>query len=83
VTETVGPLSMLAQVVRTREQVIRWLKEKVSYSHGRRKVKVSRLEGQVVLFDRYMNIVYVPRGMPTDRWQFVRGSMIALVQRPP
>jgi hypothetical protein len=82
ITETVGPLSMLTQVIRSREIVTIWLKERVTYSHGKRKVRISKLEAQIVLFDRYMNIVYIPRGFASDRWQMIRGSMVALIQRP-
>ena len=80
VTDTVGPLSMLSRVCRSREIAVLWIKEKVRMSHGKRTVKIKKREGTIVLFDRYMNIVFIPRGRASDRWEFIRGSMIALVQ---
>lgn len=81
VTETVGPLSMLASAVRSKEQLVVWVKERVEFSHGRRKVRIGKRQGRVVLFDRHVNIVFIPRGNASDNWQFIRGSMIALIQR--
>ena len=80
ITDTVGPLSMLARLCRSREPAIIWVKHKVRMSHGKRTVKILKREGTIVLFDRFMNIVFVPRGRATDRWEFIRGAMIALVQ---
>jgi len=83
VTETVGPLSMLTEVVKRRETVTIWVKEKLELSHGRRRARIKQKEGRIVLFDRHMNLVFVPLGNPADCWQFVRGSVVALVQRTP
>ena len=80
ITDTVGPVSMLARLCRSRELAVIWVKHKVRSSHGKRTVQIRRREGVVVLFDRFMNIVFVPRGRASDRWEFIRGSMIALVQ---
>jgi hypothetical protein len=80
VTDTVGPLSMLSRLCRSREPAIIWVKNKVRMSHGKRCIQILKREGQIVLFDRFMNIVFVPRGRASDRWEFIRGSMIALVQ---
>jgi hypothetical protein len=81
VTETVGPLSMLSEVVRRREKVSIWIKEKVGFSHGRRRVSIIKKYGRIVLFDRHINLVYIPHGNAADNWQFIRGSVVALVQR--
>jgi hypothetical protein len=81
VTETVGPLAMLASIVRSKETVVVWIKEKAEFSHGRRKVQIGKRQGRIVLFDRHMNIVFIPKGNASDNWQFIRGSMIALIQR--
>jgi hypothetical protein len=80
VTDTVGPLSLLSRLCRSRETAIIWVKDKVRFSHGKRCVKIVKREGQIVLFDRFMNLVFVPRGRASDRWEFIRGSMVALVQ---
>ncbi len=80
VTDTVGPLSMLTRLCRSREIAVIWIKNKVRISHGKRTVQILKREGTIVLFDRFMNIVFVPRGRACDRWEFIRGSMIALVQ---
>ena len=80
ITDTVGPLSMLSRICRSREQAIIWVKHKVRMSHGKRTVRILKREGTIVLFDRFMNVVFVPRGRASDRWEFIRGSMIALVQ---
>jgi len=79
-TETKGPLSLLSRAIRQRIQVVIWVKEKVGMSHGTRRVRIARKRGRVVLFDRYMNIVYVPAGNASDHWQFIRGATVALVQ---
>lgn len=81
VTETVGPLSMLSRVCKSREQVIIWVKEKMKLSHGKRKLQISHRTGRIVLFDRYLNVVFVPAGNAADNWQFIRGHVILLVQR--
>ena len=81
VTETVGPLAMLTDVIRRKETVVIWVKEKFEISHGRRRVSTIKKSGRVVLFDRHMNIVFVPTGNASDCWQFVRGSVISLIQR--
>jgi hypothetical protein len=80
VTETVGPLAMLSRICRTRERVSVWTKDKVCISHGRRRVRINRREGRVVMFDRQMNIVFIPSGNAADNWQFFRGHVIVLVQ---
>ena len=79
-TETVGPLAMLTRVVKQRSIVFVWVREKVRMSHGTRKVKIVKREGKIVLFDRFMNIVFVPLGNATDHWQFIRGATVAIVQ---
>ena len=81
VTETVGPLAMLSRVCKYKERVTVWTKEKVAVSHGRRRAQIRRREGRIVLFDRQMNIVFIPDGNPADNWQFIRGHVIVLVQR--
>ena len=81
VTETVGPLSMLTEVVKRRETVTIWVKEKVELSHGRRRARIRKKDGRIVLFDRYMNLVFIPAGNPADCWQFIRGNVVGLVQR--
>lgn len=81
VTETVGPLAMLTQVIKRRETVKIWIKEKFEISHGRRRVRIIKREGRVLMFDRYMNLLFVPLGNAADCWQFIRGNVIALIQR--
>jgi hypothetical protein len=81
ITETVGPLSMLSRVCRNREPVIVWVKERLSLSHSKRRVSISTRRGRIVLFDRYMNLVFVPAGNAANNWQFIRGHVILLVQR--
>jgi hypothetical protein len=83
VTETVGPLSMITEVIRRKEVVAIWIKERIELSHGRRRARIVKKEGRIVLFDRYMNLVFVPLGNPVDCWQFVRGNVIGLIQRKP
>lgn len=81
VTQTVGPLAMLSRACRYREVVTVWVKEKVEVSHNRRRVRIVKREGRIVLFDRHMNLVFVPQGNAADNWQFIRGTVIALIQR--
>ena len=82
VTETVGPLAMLARLCRTKSPAIIWVKEKVRMSHGKRTVRIRKREGTIVLFDRHTNVVFVPAGRAADRWEFIRGALIALIQVP-
>ena len=81
VTETVGPLAMLARVCRYKEPVTVWVKDKIELSHGRRRVRIVRKEGKIVLFDRFMNLVFIPAGNPADNWHFIRGNVVALIHR--
>lgn len=81
VTETVGPLAMLSRACRYREVVTLWIKEKVEVSHNKRRVRIVKREGRIVLFDRHMNLVFVPQGNAADNWQFIRGTVVALIQR--
>jgi len=81
VTETVGPLSMLSRVCRTREPVVVWVKDRLKLSHSKHRAGISQRRGRVVLFDRYMNLVFVPAGCGADNWQFIRGHVILLIQR--
>ena len=76
VTETVGPLAMLSRLCRTRSLATIWVKRKKPANQ----IQIVKRTGVLVLFDRYMNIVYIPTGNANDNWQFIRGSMIALVQ---
>ena len=80
VTETVGPLALLTRLCRDRTPAIVWVKDAVRMSHGRRTVRIVRREGRIVLFDRYMNLVFVPLGNASDNWQLIRGAVVALVQ---
>jgi hypothetical protein len=81
ITETVGPLKMLTEVIRRKETVVIWMKEKFDMSHGRRRVRIIKKEGRLIMFDRFMNLIYIPKGNPSDCWQFVRGNVIALIQK--
>jgi hypothetical protein len=79
VTPRAGPLCMLSRLVASRQPATLWLKARVRVSHGRRRVSIEKRTGRITLFDRHMNLVFIPSGAPSSQWEFIRGSMVALV----